>query len=100
MGENINLTAKDGVTIGAYAGKFNAERLLQALSVHGFTNISAAATHYRMMRNSGAAPKHRYALQKLSFTGEPIDSETAAFAEATFGRASGPSIDVAPLHQG
>lgn len=75
-----------GVTIGAYAGKFNAERLLQALQDHRFTNISAAATHYRMMRNSGAAGRYRYHLDKVSFTGEPIDSETAAFVEATFGR--------------
>lgn len=75
-----------GVTIGAYAGKFNAERLLQALQEHGFNNISAAATHYRMMRNSGAAGRYRYQLDKLSFTGEPIDSETSAFVEATFGR--------------
>ena len=75
-----------GLTIGCYAGKFDAARLLQAMEQHRFTNISAAATHYRMMRVSGAAPKHRYFLQKTSFTGEPIDSETAAFCEATFGR--------------
>src|SRR5205823_14452826 len=74
-----------GITVGAYAGRFNAERLLKALQDHGFTNISAAATHYRMMRNSGAAARYRYSLKKLSFTGEPIDSETAAFVEATFG---------------
>jgi acetyl-CoA synthetase len=75
-----------GITIGAYAGKFNPERLLAALEQYRFTNISAAATHYRMLRNSGAAPRYRYALEKLSFTGEPIDSETAAFVNATFGR--------------
>jgi acetyl-CoA synthetase len=74
-----------GVTVGAYAGKFSGERLLQALETHRFNNLSAAATHYRMMRNSGAASKHRYFLDKVSFTGEPIDSETAAFIEATFG---------------
>ena len=74
-----------GVTIGAYAGKFSGERLLQALASHRFNNLSAAATHYRMMRNSGAASKYRYVLDKVSFTGEPIDSETAAFIEATFG---------------
>jgi acetyl-CoA synthetase len=74
-----------GITVGAYAGRFDAERLLKALQDHRFTNISAAATHYRMMRNSGAAGRYRYALQKLSFTGEPIDSETAAFVETTFG---------------
>ena len=75
-----------GITIGAYAGKFNPERLLAALQQHQFTNISAAATHYRMMRNSGAAPRYRYAIEKLSFTGEPIDSETAGFVEQTFGK--------------
>jgi acetyl-CoA synthetase len=75
-----------GVTIGAYSGKFNGERLLQALDEHRFTNISAAATHYRMMRNSGAASKFNYHLEKISFTGEPIDSETARFVEDTFGR--------------
>ena len=74
-----------GITIGAYSGKFNAERLLRALHDHRFTNLSAAATHYRMMRNSGAAANYTYFLQKLSFTGEPIDSETATFAEAVFG---------------
>lgn len=75
-----------GVTIGAYAGKFNAERLLQALQDHGFNNISAAATHYRMLRNSGVADRYRYQLEKVSFTGEPIDSETSAFVQAAFGR--------------
>ncbi len=75
-----------GITVGAYAGKFNAERVLSALQEHRFTNISAAATHYRMMRNSGAASRYRYVLQKLSFTGEPIDSGTAAFVHETFGR--------------
>jgi acetyl-CoA synthetase len=75
-----------GLTIGCYAGKFDAARLLQALEQHRFTNISAAATHYRMMRVSGAASKHHYFLEKTSFTGEPIDSETAVFCEATFGR--------------
>jgi acetyl-CoA synthetase len=74
-----------GITIGAFAGRFNAERMLKALHDHTFTNLSAAATHYRMMRNSGAAPQYTYSLEKLSFTGEPIDSETAAFAEQTFG---------------
>jgi acetyl-CoA synthetase len=75
-----------GLTIGAYAGRFDAERLMRALQDHAITNLSAAATHYRMMRNSGAAARYRFALDKISFTGEPIDSETAAFGEATFGR--------------
>jgi acetyl-CoA synthetase len=74
-----------GITIGAYAGKFNADRLLKALQDHRFTNISAAATHYRMMRNAGTASQYDFSIKKLSFTGEPIDSETEKFIERTFG---------------
>lgn len=74
-----------GITIGAYAGRFDAERLLRALAEHRYTNLAAAATHYRMIRRSNAAPRYRYALEKLSFTGEPIDSETATFVQQTFG---------------
>ena len=71
-----------GITIGAYAGKFDRGAAAGGAAGAPFTNISAAATHYRMMRNSGAAPRYRYCLEKLSFTGEPIDSETAGFVEA------------------
>ncbi len=74
-----------GLTVGAYAGRFNPERLLQALSEHRFTNMAAAATHYRMMRNSGAASRYAYHFNKLSFTGEPMDDETSAFVRKTFG---------------
>jgi acetyl-CoA synthetase len=75
-----------GVTTGAYAGRFDPERLLKALSDYKITNLSAAATHYRMMRTSGAAKKYPYAFQKLSFTGEPIDSETASYVARVFGQ--------------
>ena len=74
-----------GLTVGAYSGRFNAERLLEALAVHNFTNMSAAATHYRMMKNSGVASQFSYGLEKLSFTGEPIDDETAEFVRDVFG---------------
>ena len=73
-----------GVTTGAFAGKFDADRLLRALAEHRITNLSAAATHYRMMKSAGTAGRYRYAIRKLSFTGEPIDEATRAFAEETF----------------
>jgi len=74
-----------GLTIGSFAGKFNAAVLLKGLATHRFTNISAAATHYRMMKNSGCASNYQYAFKKMSFTGEPIDSATEEFIEQTFG---------------
>lgn len=75
-----------GIETGTFAGKFSPERLLQALEQYKITNLSAAATHYRMMMNCGAGPNHTYALDKLSFTGEPLDSETAAYIEDLFAR--------------
>ncbi len=74
-----------GLTVGAYSGRFNPERLLEALSRHRFTNMSAAATHYRMMKNCGKADLHDFSFTKLSFTGEPIDDETARFVWLRFG---------------
>src|SRR5437016_6050655 len=71
-----------GVATGAFAGKFDADRLLRALAEHEITNLSAAATHYRMMKSAGTAARYRYAIRKLSFTGEPIDEATRLFAEA------------------
>ena len=74
-----------GIETGAYAGKFSAERLLQALQDYGTTNMSAAATHYRMIKNTGRAGEFRTAFRKLSFTGEPIDQETQGFIQNEFG---------------
>jgi acetyl-CoA synthetase len=73
-----------GVTTGAFAGKFDPTRLLKALADYEITNLSAAATHYRMMKSSGAAGNFRYAIKKLSYTGEPIDTSTLEFVDATF----------------
>ena len=74
-----------GIETGAYAGKFDAERLLKALQDYGSTNLSAAATHYRMMKNTDHISDYRISLQKLSFTGEPIDQETLVFIQQVFG---------------
>jgi acetyl-CoA synthetase len=73
-----------GVTTGTMAGKFDPLRLLQALQDYGVTTLSAAATHYRMIKTSGAAPRYRHTIRKLSFTGEPMDSGTRDFVEATY----------------
>ncbi|MCR0985460.1 acyl-CoA synthetase [Roseomonas populi] len=74
-----------GVTTGTYAGKFDPVRLMKALQDFGITNLSAAATHYRMMRTSGQAAQFRFAIRKLSYTGEPIDAETLRFIDEIFG---------------
>jgi len=73
-----------GITTGTYSGRFKAERLLQALQDYYITNLSAAATHYRMIKNSGVSANYRYTIKKLSFAGEPIDAETLVYTEKLF----------------
>ncbi len=73
-----------GVPVASYAGKFDPACLMRAIEEFGITNLSAAATHYRMMKNSGLEGQYRFSVEKLSFTGEPIDSDTASWAAATF----------------
>ena len=74
-----------GVTTGTFAGRFDAVRLMKALQDYKITNISAASTHYRMMKNSGKAGDFTFSIRKLSYTGEPIDPATLEFIDGTFG---------------
>ena len=73
-----------GVTTGTFAGRFDAVRLMKALQDYRITNMSAAATHYRMMKNSGQAGDFTFCFKKLSYTGEPIDPATLEFIDRTF----------------
>ncbi len=74
-----------GATITSYRGKFDPKRLINALDKYRITNLSAAATHYRMMRNAVNDQPIKHHIEKLSFTGEPIDSDTETWVGATFG---------------
>jgi acetyl-CoA synthetase len=73
-----------GVTTGTFAGRFDAVLLMKALQDYKITNLSAAATHYRMMKNSGKARDFSFSIKKLTFTGEPIDPATLDFIDETF----------------
>ena len=74
-----------GIEIATYSGKFDPDRLLGALEEFETTNLSAAATHYRMMRNLQESGPRNFKINKLSFTGEPLDTETAIWAKKQFG---------------
>lgn len=74
-----------GIAVGAYSGKFDPARLLEALEAFSVTNLAASPTVFRMLRASGLADGRRLALEKLSFTGEPMDSRTWEWIEKTFG---------------
>lgn len=73
-----------GVTTGTFAGRFDPVRLMKALDDFGITNMSAAATHYRMMKNSGKGADFNFHFKKLSYTGEPIDPATLEWIDEYF----------------
>jgi acetyl-CoA synthetase len=76
-----------GIAVGSYAGRFDPVRVADALAHFRVTNLAAAPTVYRMLRESSALAARPVALEKLSFTGEPMDRRTWTFCEETFGRA-------------
>ncbi|MEO6091943.1 MAG: AMP-binding protein [Novosphingobium sp.] len=73
-----------GVTTGTFAGRFDPVRLMKALDEYRITNMSAAATHYRMMKNSGKGGDFEFHFKKLSYTGEPIDPSTLEWIDEYF----------------
>jgi acetyl-CoA synthetase len=74
-----------GIPVGAWSGRFDARRLWEALEAFEITNFAAAPTVFRMLRDSGLAPGPRTRLQKISFTGEPMDAATWRWIAETFG---------------
>ena len=78
-----------GVAIHPYSGKFNVETVLQAMEEFEITHMSAAATVYRMIKNSGLVDKFHFKLEKINYGGEPIDLDTFNFLKETF--------DVSPI---
>ncbi len=65
-----------GVAAGAYSGRFDALRLREALAAFRITNLAAAPTVYRLLRDSGLDGRADLALTKLTYTGEPMDDAT------------------------
>jgi acetyl-CoA synthetase len=74
-----------GIAAGGYAGRFDAERLLDALETFAITNLAAAPTVFRLLAQAGTTDRRRLALRKISFTGEPMDARTWDFIERAFG---------------
>jgi acetyl-CoA synthetase len=74
-----------GLAAGAYSGRFDALRLREALAAFGITNLAAAPTVYRLLRESGLASRAGLALEKVTYTGEPMDEATWDWIEQTLG---------------
>src|SRR3989441_52538 len=74
-----------GIAVGAAGGKFHAGRLHEALEEFRARSLAAAPTVFRMRRGWGLGGGGRRGLERLSSTGEPMDSRTREWIEKTFG---------------
>jgi acetyl-CoA synthetase len=74
-----------GLHIASYSGKFEARRIFEALEEFQITNMAAAPTVFRLLKNAGLRDRYRLHLDKISFTGEPMDPDTFAYIEQAFG---------------
>ena len=74
-----------GIPVGSYAGKFQGARVIEALTEFEITNLAAAPTVFRMLRQAGLDAAAARAIRKVSFTGEPMDAGTFEWLEQTLG---------------
>jgi acetyl-CoA synthetase len=74
-----------GIAVGAYSGKFDVKRVLEALEEFEINNFSAAPTVFRMIKSSGLLGRYKLKIKKIHYTGEPLDLETFNFLKETFG---------------
>jgi acetyl-CoA synthetase len=74
-----------GLHIASYSGQFEARRIFKALEEFQITNMAAAPTVFRLLKNAELRDRYHIQLNKISFTGEPMDHDTFAYIEQTFG---------------
>jgi len=74
-----------GKAIGTFSGKFDAEKVLEALEEWGVTNMAAISSHYRLIMGSGKASKYNLKLKKISYTGEAMSKELISSIQQNWG---------------
>jgi len=74
-----------GIAAGSYSGKFDVRRLLEGLEEFQINNFGAAPTVYRMIKNSGLIDRYTLKINKMHYTGEPMDTDTFNYFKEKFG---------------
>ncbi|MFC1868655.1 acyl-CoA synthetase [Thermodesulfobacteriota bacterium] len=74
-----------GVAVGTFSGRFNEEILLQALEEFEINNLHAAPTVSKRLIGSGLIDKFNLKIEKMSFSGEPMDLDTFTYLKEKFG---------------
>ncbi|MBW2138814.1 MAG: AMP-binding protein [Deltaproteobacteria bacterium] len=74
-----------GRAIGTYSGKFDPEKVLEAMEEWGVTNMAAISSHYRLIIGSGIADRFDIKLRRLVYTGEAMTRDMIEAVHETWG---------------
>ena len=65
-----------GKAVGTYSGKFDPEKVLEAIQDWGVTNMAGIASHYRLLIESPKVEQYKVRLKTIVSTGEAMARET------------------------
>ncbi len=71
--------------IGAYSGRFDVERLLEALEEFEVTNLFAAPLVYRRIMESDKLGNYEFKLRRMTYTGGKLDMDIVQYFQERLG---------------
>jgi acetyl-CoA synthetase len=74
-----------GKAIGTYSGKFDVEKVLEAMEDWGVTIMAAISSHYRLIMESPNVEKYKLKLRTVNYTGEAMTKDTVAALHKAWG---------------
>jgi acetyl-CoA synthetase len=74
-----------GKAIGTVSGKFDPDKVLEALRDWGVTNMAAISSHYRIIMESPNVEKYKVKLKKVVYTGEAMTKDTIEAVHRVWG---------------
>lgn len=74
-----------GRAIGTFSGKFDVEKVLEALVDWGVTVMAAISSHYRLIMEFPRVEEYRVKLRTVNYTGEAMTKATVAALRRVWG---------------
>ena len=74
-----------GRAIGTFSGKFDTDKVLEALEDWGVTIMAAISSHYRLIMESPNVERYKVKLRTVNYTGEAMTKDTIAALHRAWG---------------
>ncbi|MBN2062056.1 MAG: AMP-binding protein [Deltaproteobacteria bacterium] len=74
-----------GRAIGTFSGKFDADKVLEAMEEWGVTIMAAISSHYRLIMESPNVERYKIKIRTVNYTGEAMAKDTIAALNRVWG---------------